>query len=204
MRVGSNVKSDNFTAYDTPITHTHIIVQWRESILCVATACLYAHAEYPQAIPSGKVEPISPGQDPDFDKQHADTHRGMRWPHWFSSLDNLCVCVCVWSVCLSYEIVTFFLLYPALTKCAVKLTLFVQFRWKLVWMCMNGSSPLRYHKTNHYVNRHRKPWAADALRTRRGSYFRGHIKINVLITTNVWSVYQCVQYYYYIMFIFYI
>ena len=74
------------------------------------------------------------------------------WPHWFSSLDNLCVCVCVWSVCLSYEIVTFFLLYPALIKCAVKLTLFVQFRWKLVWMCMNGSSPLRYHITNHYVN----------------------------------------------------
>ena len=22
-----------------------------------------------------------PGQDPDFDKQHADKHRGMRWPH---------------------------------------------------------------------------------------------------------------------------
>ena len=54
MRVGSNVKSDNFTAYDTPITHIQ-------------------H--------SGKVEPIGPGQDPDFDKQHADTHRGMRWPH---------------------------------------------------------------------------------------------------------------------------
>ena len=74
--------------------------------------------------------------------------------YWFSSLDNLCVCVCVWSVCLSYmyEIVTFFLLYPALIKCAVKLTLFFQFRWKLVWMCMNGSSPLRYHITNHYVN----------------------------------------------------
>ena len=27
-----------------------------------------------------KSGPIAPGQDPDFDKQHADTHRGMWWP----------------------------------------------------------------------------------------------------------------------------
>ena len=55
----------------------------------------------------------------------------------------------------------------------------------------------------HHCNiRHRQPWAADALRTRRESYLRGHIKINALITTNIWSVYQCVQYYYYIKFIF--
>ena len=27
--------------------------------------------------------------------------------------------------------------------CAVKLTLFIQFRWQLVWMCRNGSSPPR-------------------------------------------------------------
>ena len=60
----------------------------------------------PQAIPSGKVEPISPGQDPDFDKQHADTHRGVRWPHKVLIL-VAGQSVCVWSVCLSYEIVIF-------------------------------------------------------------------------------------------------
>ena len=66
--------------------------------------------------------------------------------YWFSLLDN----VCVWSVCLSCEIVTFST-WPALIKCAVKLTLFFQFRWKLVWMFMNGSSPLRYHIISHYL-----------------------------------------------------
>ena len=38
--------------------------------------------------------PISPGQDPDFDKQHADTHRGMWWPHnVFILVTGQCVCV---------------------------------------------------------------------------------------------------------------
>ena len=48
----------------------------------------------PQAIPSGRVGPIAPGQDPDFYKQYADTHRGMRWPHKVLILvAGQCVCV---------------------------------------------------------------------------------------------------------------
>ena len=47
----------------------------------------------------------------------------------------LCVCDrCV----VSCEIVTFDI-WTTLIKRAVKLTMFVQFRWKLVWMCMNGT-----------------------------------------------------------------
>ena len=85
MRVGSNVKSDNFTAYDTPITYTHSIVQCRESIPCVATTSLYAHAQslHRRFLQEkwNRFPQVRTGQDPDFDKQHADTHRGMRWPH---------------------------------------------------------------------------------------------------------------------------
>ena len=75
-------------------SHTHspvtrINTLWgHHKPLCTCT-------ESPQAIPSGKVEPISPGQGPDFyDKQHADAHRGMRWPHKVLILvaGNLCVC----------------------------------------------------------------------------------------------------------------
>ena len=48
----------------------------------------------PQAIPSGRVGQIAPGQDPDFDKQHADTHRGMWWPHKeLILIAGQCVCV---------------------------------------------------------------------------------------------------------------
>ena len=57
-------------------------------------------------------------------------------------------CVRVWSVCLSCEIVTF-AFDPALIKCAVKLTLFIQFRWQLVWVCRYGSSPLQYQIISH-------------------------------------------------------
>ena len=81
MRVGSNVISDNFTAYDTPITHTQHCPVTRINTLCGHHMPLCTCTESPHAIPSGKVEPIVPGQDPDFDKQHADTYRGMRWPH---------------------------------------------------------------------------------------------------------------------------
>ena len=81
MRVGSNVKSDNFTAYDTPITHTQHCPVTRINTLCGHHVPLCTCKESPQTIPSGRVGPIAPGQDPDFDKQHADTHRGMRWPH---------------------------------------------------------------------------------------------------------------------------
>ena len=54
--------------------------------------------------------PIFPGQDPDFDQQHTETlcmcadARGGHTMYWFSSLDNV---VCMRSVCLSCEIVTF-------------------------------------------------------------------------------------------------
>ena len=81
MRVGSNVKSDNFTAYDTPITHTQHCPVTIINTLCGHHMPLCTCTESPQAIPSGKVEPIAPGQDPESDKQYADTHRGMRWPH---------------------------------------------------------------------------------------------------------------------------
>ena len=55
--------------------------------LCTCTAS-------PQASPSGRVGPIAPGQDPDFDKQHADTHTGMWWPHKVLILvAGQCVCV---------------------------------------------------------------------------------------------------------------
>ena len=120
------------------------------NIFCDHHMPLCTCTESPQAIPSGKVESISPGQDPDFDKQHADTHKDMRWPH------KLLILVAGQSVCVigvsKLWNCHFFLLDPALIKCAVKLTLFVQFRWKLVWMCMNDSFPLRYHITSHYVN----------------------------------------------------
>ena len=37
---------------------------------------------------------IAPGQDPDFDKQHADTHRGMWWPlKELILVAGQCVCV---------------------------------------------------------------------------------------------------------------
>ena len=78
MRVGSSVK---ITAYDTPITHTHHCPVTRINTLCSHHVPLCTYTESPQAIPSGRVGAIVPGQDPDFDKQHADTHRGMWWPH---------------------------------------------------------------------------------------------------------------------------
>ena len=74
MRVGSNVKCDNFTANDTPITHTQHCPVTRINALCGHHGPLCTCTESPQAIPSGRVGPIAPGQDPDFDKQHADTH----------------------------------------------------------------------------------------------------------------------------------
>ena len=80
MRVGSNVKSDNFTACDTPITHTQ-------------HASMHMH-RVSTGDPFRKVEPISPGQDPDFDKQHADTHRGMRWPPHGIDSRRWTMCVC--------------------------------------------------------------------------------------------------------------
>ena len=62
-------------------SHTHTALSSDENQYLVWPPQAYMHMQSPQAIPSGKVEPISPGQDPDFDQQHADTHRGMRWPH---------------------------------------------------------------------------------------------------------------------------
>ena len=50
--------------------------------LCTCTA-------FPQAIPSGRVGPIAPGHDPDFDKQHADTHRGMWWPQFTIEMSKI-------------------------------------------------------------------------------------------------------------------
>ena len=126
MRVGSSAKSDNFTAYDTPIKHLQHCPVTRTNIfgghhvpICICTAS-------PQAIPSGRVGPIAPVQDPNFDKYHADTLRGMWWPHKVLII-VAGQCVCVWSGCLSCAIATFST-WPALIKCAVKLTLFVQFR----------------------------------------------------------------------------
>ena len=51
-------------------------------------------------------------------------------------------------VCLSGEM-SLLTLDPTLIKCAVKLTLFIQFRWQLVWICRNGSSPPRYQIISH-------------------------------------------------------
>ena len=94
MRVGSSVKSDNFTAYDTPITHTQHCPVTRSNTLCGHHVPLCTCTASPQAIPSGRVGPIAPGQDPDFDKQHSDMHRGMWWPHRVLILvAGQCVCM---------------------------------------------------------------------------------------------------------------
>ena len=126
MRVGSNVKSDNFTPCDTPITHTHTqhCPVTRINILCGHHVPLCTCTASPQAIPSGRVGPIAPCQDPDFDKQHADTHRGMWWPHKVLIL-VAGQCVCVFDRCVLAVKLT---IYPTLIKCAVQLKLFVQFR----------------------------------------------------------------------------
>ena len=80
MRVGSSV---NFTSITHTHTHTHIIHYpvTRINTLCGHQVPLCTCTASPQAIPSGRVGPIAPGQDPDFYKEHADTHRGMWWPH---------------------------------------------------------------------------------------------------------------------------
>ena len=82
MRVGSNVKSDNFTAYDTPITHTHTALSSDENQYLVWPPHASMHMYRVSTGDSFRKSGIDfPGQDPDFDKQHADMHRGMRWPH---------------------------------------------------------------------------------------------------------------------------
>ena len=53
-------------------------------------------------------------------------------------MDNV-VCMCDW--CVQTVKLSLLIPDPTLIKCAVKLTLFVKFSWKLVWMCINGSSP---------------------------------------------------------------
>ena len=73
---------------------------------------------------------------------------GTTYRYWFLSLDNERVCVCVCDRCVLAVKLT---IDPTLIKCAVKLTLFVQFRWKFVWMCMNDSSLLRYQIMSHML-----------------------------------------------------
>ena len=93
MRVGSNENSDNFTDYDSQITHTQHCPVTRINTLCGHHVPLCTCTAYPQAIPSGRVGPIAPDQDPDFDKQHAVTHIGMCWPHKVLILvAGQCVC----------------------------------------------------------------------------------------------------------------
>ena len=92
MRVGSSVNSDNsHSLRHTDHTHRALF----SDAPCVATTWpLYTCTVSPQAIPSGRVGPIAPGQDPYFDKQQADTHRGMWWPHSALILvAGQCVCV---------------------------------------------------------------------------------------------------------------
>ena len=90
-----------------------------------------------------KSGPIAPGQDPDL-RIRIEACGGP--PKVLILVPGQYVCVIVSAVKLSL------LLDPALITFAVKWTLFVQFRSKLVWMCMNGSSPLRYHIRSHYFN----------------------------------------------------
>ena len=120
-------------------THTQHCPVTRINTLCGPHVLLCTCTASPQAIPSGRVGPITPGQDPDSDKQHADTHRGMWWPHKVLILVAGPMCLCD----LSCD--------PAMIKCAVKFTLLVQFRLKLVWMCLNGSSTPWCQIINHYV-----------------------------------------------------
>ena len=85
-------KVTNFTAYDTPITHTQHCPVTRINTLCGHHVPLCTCKASPQAIPSGRVGQIAPGQDPDFDKQHADNAlMHVVAPQGISSLDNVCV-----------------------------------------------------------------------------------------------------------------
>ena len=104
MRVRSSVTSDNSTAY-THRSHTHSIVQWRESIPCVAT-CLYTHAQRLHMrflqdewdrLPQARIQTLINSMRIRIEACGGPTM------YWFSLLDN----VCVGSVCLSCEIVTF-------------------------------------------------------------------------------------------------
>ena len=129
IRTGPSRKSDNFIAWRHR-SHTQIVQRW-ESIPCGANACLYG---YPHAVYQS-LDPDLGQSVPLFLKEsHVEIlcmcieACGGHTRYWFSSLDNA---VCVWSVCRK--------LWNCHIKCAVKLTLFVQFRWKLVWMCMNGT-----------------------------------------------------------------
>ena len=120
MRVGSRVKSDNFTAYDTPITHTQHCPVTRINTLCGHQVPLCTCKASPHVIPSGRVGPIAPGQVPDFDKQHADTVAPQ-------GIDSRRRTMCVCDRCVEAVKLSLFLPDPALIKCAVKLTLFIQF-----------------------------------------------------------------------------
>ena len=129
MRVGSSVKSDNFTAYDTLIT-PHSIVQWREvleTLPRVATTCPYAHAQRLHR----RFLQEEWGRFPQVRIQTLINSMRIRIEacggpirYWFSSLDNMCV----WSVCLSYEIVTFTWPRPDYMCCKINIVCSISFK----------------------------------------------------------------------------
>ena len=91
-------------------------------------------------------------QDPDFDKQHADTHRGMRWPQKVIIIvtgSELSLPISV-SKLWNCHVINF--TPPWINAlCFIKHCLFNFVEYWCEWD-MNRSWALRYHMTSHYVN----------------------------------------------------